>query len=821
MLSTTMAPLAQMQRWLNWGLFPDARFPLRKPKKLPINPRTGHVVDVTDSSAWCSYEEALAQAQARGLGVGYVFAKGDNLFFLDIDGCVDPATGTWTQLAQHLMAVWGGHVAIEVSQSGQGLHIFGYASQIPDHAKRNVPLGIELYDEMRFAAFTDAQSSGSIGTDVSDTLAAFIASYFPFTKPGQEIVDWCDEGDGANPNDEELLNIMLHSGQKSAGATFNENHVPFAALWNADADTLGKRWPDTGGKGRGFDGSSADAALAALLAYWCGGNCERMQRFMERSALKRDKWEERPNYLTNTILGACATVTNRAQPREVGGPLIAGESVAAPAMRAEVAVGDAATPTTGGITAVVRPRKGTPYLSFSEHERLFEGCVWIAELNRIWVPGNGTLQDKPRFDITYGGRTFTIRQDSKTTQSAWDAFTQNQGYSPPVAQNVCFRPHLPPGSITQDGLLNCYFPISTPQLEGDPTKFVRHLAKLFPHPDDCAVVVSYMARTVRSPGHKNQWWPVIQGVQGNGKTVLNQVMQFSIGHRYVHLARASALAKTAMQFNAWVFGKLYLGLEEINVSDKRDFLDDFKDIVTNTMVALEAKGKDQSHGDNCLNGMMFTNHPDAMPVARGDRRYAVLFCGQQDEADLARDGMTGEYFVDLYDWLMGTGAYAHLGPDYGLRVANWWLRQAAPIDMRYDPAGACQRAPRTTSTELAMAVSLGTVEQEVLEQVARGAAGFAGGWVSSFNLGTMLGNLRIWMPHTKRDRMLATLGYKPHPGLFGGRAPRPPEGILERPVLYVRDGHPSLNLGDPEAILQGFERAQRGLGGVTGLAAVR
>jgi hypothetical protein len=135
------------------------------------------------------------------------------------------------------------------------------------------------------------------------------------------VVDWTDTGDdpenpdGVTPDDEKLLSIMLASGKRSAGAFFNDSHVAFADLWHADADVLSKRWPGQNGHDS-FDRSSADSALASLLAFWCAGNCERMLSFMNRSALKREKWEDREDYLERTILSARATVKNRAGPRD-------------------------------------------------------------------------------------------------------------------------------------------------------------------------------------------------------------------------------------------------------------------------------------------------------------------------------------------------------------------------------------------------------------------------------------------------------------------------------------------------------------------------
>ena len=319
-LSTTMAPLARYPRWINWRYEADARRP-DKPRKVPISPRSGYGCKPNNPANWCTYEEALAAAQTRGHGIGFVFQEGDGLWFLDIDNALQPDS-TWSPLAQHLMQVWGGHVAIEVSQSGRGLHIFGWASSIPEHGCRNIPLGLELYHHERFVAFTDNMSAGAMDADTSDILAGVVASYFPKTSASRDVVDWTDTGaphaDGAHADDNELLQIMLRSCKKSAPATFNaENHVTFEDLWTANADKLSRKWPGQNGHDS-FDRSSADSALAGHLAFWTAGNCERIERLMRLSALAREKWDDREDYLERTVLGALSTVSNRAGPRDVG-----------------------------------------------------------------------------------------------------------------------------------------------------------------------------------------------------------------------------------------------------------------------------------------------------------------------------------------------------------------------------------------------------------------------------------------------------------------------------------------------------------------------
>ena len=323
-LSPTMAPLGQFKRWINWTLEPDPKRP-EKPRKVPRAPITGHICGATDQSAWCTYEVAHAAAVARGHGLGYAFHEGDNLFFLDIDNCVDETTGQWSQIAQNLMEIWKGHAAIEVSQSGKGLHIVGYASSIPPHGCKNVLQSLELYHTGRFMAFTDRNSVGTIGADLSPTLAGVIAAFFPKTASSSDVVDWCDEGDGAEPDDTKLLDIMLRSGLKTAAATFKADHVPFKALWNDEAETLAKAFPCQNSYDP-YDRSHADSALASHLVYWCGGNLERVRSFMLKSGLVRDKWMDRPDYLETTIIKAAAIVRNRAEPRQEGPTTVGNEA---------------------------------------------------------------------------------------------------------------------------------------------------------------------------------------------------------------------------------------------------------------------------------------------------------------------------------------------------------------------------------------------------------------------------------------------------------------------------------------------------------------
>lgn len=303
-LSPALVPLAAYRRFINYTLEPDPDRP-GKTIKRPIDVKTGYWCKAIDPAHQYTY----AEAAATGRPVGFVFNEADGFWFLDIDACLEesPAGAQWSALAHSLMQRLAG-AAIEVSQSGRGLHLFGRGA-VPKHSCKNIPLGLELYTHDRFVALTNVRTVGDAGADVSGAISAIAAEYFP-PNPHGEIAGWTAEPveEWSGPeNDEELIKIALSSGKRSAGAAFGDKHVTFEDLWTANADALERRWPSDKG---GYDASQADAALASHLGFWTGKNCERIRTLMLRSALVRPKWDDRPEWLETTIMRAASVVTN-------------------------------------------------------------------------------------------------------------------------------------------------------------------------------------------------------------------------------------------------------------------------------------------------------------------------------------------------------------------------------------------------------------------------------------------------------------------------------------------------------------------------------
>ncbi len=430
----------------------------------------------------------------------------------------------------------------------------------------------------------------------------------------------------------------------------------------------------------------------------------------------------------------------------------------------------------------------------------FKGCTYIEELDAVLCP-DWVIRKQPQFNKHYGGHRFIFSPDgvsgSQLTKSAWEAFTENAAFRAPTVQRTCFRPEHEPRAIVHGSgvrMINTWRGLSSVSKEGDASPFINHVRKLLPVGDDADMLLSYMAYCVQNPGKKVQWWPVIQGCPGNGKSMLLSIIRYCLGEEHYHEPDTAKMVRNGIDFNAWVVGCLFVGMEEVYASNRREFLEGFKRYVTNYSLTIRPMYGAEYTGDNRANGMVLTNHRDGVPIDDVERRYAPMFTAQQSRADMIRDGMGGSYFPDLWTWLRADG-YAIVNHFLKTHAVNneWVLSAVAPV---------------TSSTREAVSASLGRAEQEIMESIEQGEPGFAGGWVSSIMLDRLLDAKRVVVPRNKRKEMMEKLGYEVHPGLTNGRCSSVvmPDG--GKPRLYVTIGHLSLNATKPSEVERLYTEAQ-------------
>lgn len=254
-----------------------------KTTKVPYDAKTQKYASVTNPATWATFEQARTAFKAEGFdGVGFVLTKDDPLVGIDLDHCIDRATGVIEPWA--LAVVDQIHSYTERSPSGNGLRIF-VRGTLPSHGRKKGPL--ELYQDGRYLTVTGNHLAGTPLTieDRHTTLQRVHAALFPLRNHSDHPYR---NNTLISADDETLLKRMFAS----------KNGAKIKQLWQGD-------WNDY------LSQSEADAALCCHLAFWFGRDSVRMERVFRQSQLMRAKWEAPrggSTYGADCIAKACAIV---------------------------------------------------------------------------------------------------------------------------------------------------------------------------------------------------------------------------------------------------------------------------------------------------------------------------------------------------------------------------------------------------------------------------------------------------------------------------------------------------------------------------------
>jgi len=754
--------------------------------KLPLNPVTFYKHNPHDPKIWLSYDAAVEKliGYEKNYGLGFVLTDKDPFFCLDIDGCLigKALNPLYSDLVDRLE-----NCAIEVSQSGQGLHVWGQYKNILKHTTDSTvkinhkPL--ELYSAKQFIFLTGdiwLKHEGTCDYDATQAVNTLITEYFTRTENVNEIQAWTDEPhpdwDGY-PDDEELIAAALRS--RSAKNIF-AGKLNFSELWTANVEAIAREFPAMKSTDD-YDASRADAALAQHLAFWCGSDCERMLRLIHMSGLKREKWE-REEYLRNTILNAVSRQTQFHSKK-----------------------GISKTTTSLADTGVMRDFM--PENTFKDAEGIKEkwkDYIYVEDLDQVLKPNNTFVSPKV-FRHTEGGFCFQITpshfeaKKMKTTTDAWRAYSESQCFHPIRVHTTCFLPQFKFQDILQVNELpavNTWLPPNVKRKKGSVAIFEDLVRRMFPVERDSKIILSYFAACTQYPGVKFDWTIYLQSVQGTGKNTMIEFLTYAIGQEYVYQVRAKLIGN---KFNKWMLGKLLICVNEVNTAINPDTYEVIKNLITDKVQEIEKKGKDQINKNICCNYIFTGNHKDGLPQYENERRFAMFFAAQQTKAELIRDGLTEEYFEKVYNFR---------DKQDGLAIVADFLH-SYNIPDEFNPATKARRAPHTSSTAEAIMFSKPAIEQEIFEAVQQGHVGFRGGWVS----GNYLDNFLLRLGYNKlsyvhRNQAVLNLGYIKHPKLPEGRATHPMPPDNKRTRLYCVKNHETLAWDNIDAILEHYTISQ-------------
>lgn len=149
------AELRERPRWVRYRDVARNGKTTRVPVRLD-----GRNASSTDPDTWSTY------AQVRGFGKKGFVLNGDGIVCIDLDHCLEDGklTGRAAEIVAQLPSTY-----IEVSPSGTGLHVWGYAD-VPNG--RRFPDGVEVYGTGRYITVTTQRHGrGSSLADISAVVA--------------------------------------------------------------------------------------------------------------------------------------------------------------------------------------------------------------------------------------------------------------------------------------------------------------------------------------------------------------------------------------------------------------------------------------------------------------------------------------------------------------------------------------------------------------------------------------------------------------------------------------------------------------------------
>jgi len=271
--------LKARDQWVLWSLTWKAD--REEWTKIPKQP-TGAHASSTDADTWSSFVDVLARYRDGGYdGIGFVLSEDGLVAGVDLDDCRDPDTGGLAEWAEGVVGELDTYA--EVSPSGTGAHALGFGF-LPDGGNRDDVDGaeghIEMYDDGRYLTVTGHRLDESADdlTRFNDELETVHAEYIADEDPEQ--ADLTDANPTRNGSGSGSVSVDLDDDDLIERAKAAENGDKFERLMN--------------GRTTGYEShSEARMAFANLLAFWTGGDENRMLRLFKRSDLYRGDDDER------------------------------------------------------------------------------------------------------------------------------------------------------------------------------------------------------------------------------------------------------------------------------------------------------------------------------------------------------------------------------------------------------------------------------------------------------------------------------------------------------------------------------------------------
>lgn len=268
------------------------------------------------------------------------------------------------------------------------------------------------------------------------------------------------------------------------------------------------------------------------------------------------------------------------------------------------------------------------------------------------------------FDASYGRFTLSNeeRLQGKSSPEHPASHLALHRYEVPVVDTVMYMPGQPEFfDVNGIPYVNSYSEHTIPEM---PDEFSEkderaiqivegHLEHLFENERDRKLLLSFMAYIVQT-GERVNWAPIIQGVEGDGKTFFHLLMGSVLGAANVKTVPGEALAE---KNTAWAEGALFCLIEEVRLHGKDRFaiVNKVKPYITNVIIGIRRMNVDWYDVLNTQSYMLTTNHKDGMPSKDSDRYFPMFSQWQTAAAIRAFKAANPNYYKRLHNALKQRG----------------------------------------------------------------------------------------------------------------------------------------------------------------------
>ena len=251
-------------------------------------------------STWSTLQKVkafLKSAPPAYNGLGFMLERKNNIMCVDVDRCLEDGAPnrTATKVLEKIKTY------TEISQSGTGLHLFGFGTMLKSSVKFKSPFDDGTHIEM-YAGMDDKNDGGRF-----IALTSNVYEGRKTLNDIQEGIDWllsmAPAGKAKAP-DKDNHSILPPVAIKEntddtitvSGVTYTADDIP-ALIEQCQTGAKQFTWNNLFHKGDltayDNDHSRADSALCSILCFWCHGKPALIDKVFRRSALMRYKWDEK------------------------------------------------------------------------------------------------------------------------------------------------------------------------------------------------------------------------------------------------------------------------------------------------------------------------------------------------------------------------------------------------------------------------------------------------------------------------------------------------------------------------------------------------